>query len=257
MEEEANIDAGQDDGVKAGQSDGGEVGAVEQLGWRASLPDVHKNNEAFKQFKEPKEAWDKLDVLLKTEGKAVTIPDEKATDDEKAKFFAKLGRPENPDGYELTKPADLPESVPYDPVVETEYKKFAHSINLTKDQAAKLHTWYYGLAKNGAELMEKAQVESIDALKAKWGAKYDGNTKIAYLAFEKFAGDAKNLLSEATVGNTRLGDHPQFIETFYKLGLETMDDTTVQKGLAGGDIVSGDKIAKQARSMFPDMYKEK
>ena len=89
------IDAGGDKG-----------GGNERPVWLDSAPDAHKNNEAFYQFKEPGQAYDKLDSLLKAEKNMIVIPGEDAPEADRKAFYTKLGVPETADGYEFDK-ADI------------------------------------------------------------------------------------------------------------------------------------------------------
>lgn len=245
----------------AGGNEGGANGADSRPQWMASLPDAYKQHEGFAQFKEPSEAWAKFDTLLKAEGSMVTIPGEGAKPEEVAAFYSKLGRPENVDGYTITKPADLPEGVPYDPAIEAEFKKFAHAQNLTAAQAESLYGWYYGLVKNGhaseQARLEKAQGEAIDKLKTDWGAKFDGNKEIAIRAFKTFGNEETAALLDKQVDGVKLGDHPAFIKWFHSIGTKIMDDkaTFGNDGGAGGDTVEAQE-RKRAEQMFPSMTKK-
>ena len=244
----------------AGGNEGGANGADSRPQWMASLPDAYKQHEGFAQFKEPSEAWAKFDTLLKAEGSMVTIPGEGAKPEEVSAFYSKLGRPENVDGYKITKPADLPEGVPYDPAIEAEFKKFAHAQNLTAAQAESPYGWYYGLAKNGhaseQARLEKAQGEAIDKLKTDWGAKFDGNKEIAIRAFKTFGNEETAALLDKQIDGVKLGDHPAFIKWFHSIGIKIMDDkaTFGNDGGAGGDTVEAQE-RKRAEQMFPSMKK--
>ncbi len=250
MDEKVNTDTG---GDKGGSAD---TGAFPK--WMSSLPDAFKTNETLAQFKDAP-PWEKFVGLLGAEKSMIQIPGEKATEAEKAAFFAKIGRPDKPDGYNITKPADLPEGIPYDPAFETAFKQFAHANNFTKQQAEEAYKWYYGLVVNGAAAQEaanvKAQTDGINALKDSWKEKFDGNKKIAEIAFKKFGKDAANLLDEAKVGNIRLGDHPAFLKVFYEIGMQTLDDKAL-KGEGGAGQVSGDKEAQTAAIIYPEMVKK-
>lgn len=245
----------------AGGDKGGDNGADSRPQWMASLPDAYKQHEGFAQFKEPSEAWAKFDALLKAEGSMVTIPGKDAKPEEVAAFYTKIGRPENVDGYKITKPADLPEGIPYDPAIEAEFKKFAHAQNLTAAQAESLYGWYYGLVKNGhaseQARLEKAQGEAIDKLKTDWGAKFDGNKEIAIRAFKTFGNEETAALLDKQVDGVKLGDHPAFIKLFHSIGTKIMDDkaTFGKDGGAGGDTVEAQE-RKRAEQMFPSMTKK-
>ena len=245
----------------AGGNEGGANGAENRPQWMASLPDAYKQHEGFAQFKEPSEAWSKFDTLLKAEKSMITIPGKDAKPEEVAAFYTKIGRPETLDGYKITKPADLPEGVPYDPAIEAEFKKFAHAQNLTAAQAESLYGWYYGLVKNGhaseQERLERAQGDALDKLKTDWGAKFDGNKEIAIRAFKTFGNEETAALLDKQIDGVKLGDHPAFIKWFHSIGTKIMDDkaTFGNDGGAGGDTVEAQE-RKRAEQMFPSMTKK-
>ena len=248
---------GDDANNNAGGDNGGGGGAAGRPAWMSSLPDSLKENTALAQFQEPAAAWTKFVDLLGAEGKAITIPGENATEAERAAFYQKIGRPENSDGYKITKPTDLPEEIPYDQALETEFKKFAHENGLTSAQAEKAYGWYYGLVKNGyaqeQQRVTQARTEAENQLKTVWGPKYAENQEVAVRAFKTFGKGAESLLTEAKIGNTKLGDHPEFLKLFYEIGLKTMDDKATFGKEGGGKIVDLDK--QTAEKMFPSMTK--
>ena len=89
-------------------------------GWRAQLPDDLKENEAFTGFEK---IGDFANAYLKKgktqsdlEGKltnSIQLLKDDASDEDRATFFSKIGRPDKPEGYEFKKP-DLPEGITYD-----------------------------------------------------------------------------------------------------------------------------------------------
>jgi hypothetical protein len=260
----------------AGGNEGGE-GTVQVPQWMSSLPDAHKTNERFAQFKEPTAFWDKADSLLKAEGNSVVIPGKDAKPEEVAEFYKKLGRPETKDGYEINKPDNLPEGVPFDPEAVKAFKEYAHAEGFTKPQAEKLFNWYYNLAKNGYDVDSKnkqeAEIKALEetvktqkaavaALKDEWKDKFDGNIAKAVIGFRSFAKDmpeAEKLLNvmvkDEKFGEIRLGDHPVFNRLFYSIATSTLPDSALS---GKGDGVGGieDKNKSIAAEMFPSMIKK-
>jgi len=252
-EDQANLD-NQNGGE--GNNDQQDGGGKKAPAWTAQLDKDLQGNEKLTQFKTIGEMGK---AFLDRDGKlqnSVLLPGEKATDEEKATYYAKLGRPDKPDGYEITKPADLPDSLPYEPGLAIEYQKFAFEAGLSKTQAKAAWDFYFDLAKNGTEIqakeIETAQTNGINTLKTDWGNKFDGNKKIAEIAFKKYGKEAASLLDEAKIGSIRLGDHPSFLKVFYEIGVNTMDDKAL-KGEGGREPATGDKDRQAATLMFPSM----
>lgn len=75
-------------------------------------------------------------------GNRIAIPGDDATDEERNAFYAKLGRPETPEGYELKVPENLPENLPYDGERADRFKAEAHKLGLSAAQTAQLHDWF-------------------------------------------------------------------------------------------------------------------
>jgi len=229
--------------------------------WMSSLPDAHKANERFAQFKEPTQVWDKFDQLLKAEGQMVRIPDEKATDAEKAEFYKRIGRPETADKYTITKPEGLPEGIPYSTDLEPLFKAKAHELNLTDAQAKAIYGWYYDLAKQGygkTQAEEAAAKEAaVNALKDEWkGDTFKENVEVATRAFKKFFGDddkATKFIETEKIGNVPIGDHPMFLKIFASIGKQISDDSMNAGRSGGGEGSLSDE--EKAKRRFPKTYK--
>jgi len=244
-----------DGGVKIAMPDGT---TVDQPQWMASLPDAHKQNPNFAQFKEAPLVWDRFDSLLKAEGSMVTIPGEQATDEERAAFYSKLGRPETADKYTFTKPADLPEGVPYSPEVEAAFKAQVHKLGLTDAQAKAQWDWYFGMSKEGFAKQQQAEQQAneaaINSLKDEWkGDEFKVNSELAARAFKKFGGEKPEVakfIEETKVNGLALGNHPIFLRVFAAIGKAIADDSMSAGGRSGGGGELSDEDKAKAR--FPN-----
>lgn len=242
----------------AGVNNDGGVTPSERPAWMSSLPDAYKESETFSQFKEPSQAWERFDKLLEAEGRSVAIPGETATDEERAAFYNKLGRPEKIEGYELKKPEKLPEGVPYSPEMITAFSNLAFEAGLSKAQAVKVHDWYYQSVVKGAEMQakddDKELSDSINSLKNEWkGDTYKTNEEIAIRGFKTFSKDIKDaelLLETAKVGSVKLGNHPAFLKLFHAIGKAIMDDSA-HSGIDKGFTELSDE--DKAKALFPSM----
>lgn len=106
-------------------------------------------------------------------GRSVQIPGAEAKPEDWDKFYGKLGRPENADGYEFKLPENLPAELPYDGEFAGSFKAEAHKEGLTGKQAANLHDWFVqnqaGLFAKSQETMAADAVKATEAFEAKWG----------------------------------------------------------------------------------------
>ena len=244
----------EDDG--GGTSNAGGGGTVEYPGWMASLPDAYKKHEGFSKFTEPAQAWQKFDSLLQAEGKSVVIPDEKATDADRAAFFTKLGRPETADKYTITKPEGLPETVTYSPELEAAAKQVFHKFGFNDAQAKGVYGWFFESVKAGEAARvaaeQKAFETAVNQLKDEWkGDEFNANVEIAHRGWKKFTegnADAEKFIKETEVGGVALGDHPVFLRIFSKIGKAIADDSAAgDRGGAGGE----QSEEAKAKARFP------
>ncbi len=234
--EDTNTGAAGTEGVDAGGTGGEGGGSVEFPGWMDSLPDAMKQNESFAQFGEASDAYSKLDEMLKAEGNALTIPGKDASDEDKNAFAMKMGRPETAEGYEIGKPNDWPEGVPYDDALDGQFKEAAFKADLSGDKANALHGWYNNLVlgQHNAEVqVEKAAMEKAEnELKAAWpGDKYKVNTEMAHRAFKQFGGESEaeqnemmDFVDKTIVDGLILGEHPKFLKLFHRIAGSISDD---------------------------------
>lgn len=229
--------------------------------WLDSLPDAHKQNQTFYGFKEPAQAWDKFDSLLKAEGNSVVIPGEKATDEERAAFYQRIGRPETPDKYTINRPADFPEAITYSAESEAAFKQQAHKAGLSDAQAKDLYGWYCGMAKQGYEKFQQDQArateESVNKLKDEWkGDAFKINTEKAARAFKRFGGEnpeVQQFIEGKIVDGVKLGDHPVFLKVFAQIADAISDDTASGRNAGASGEMSDEEKAK---ARFPNTYKK-
>lgn len=134
-----------------------------------------------------------------------------------------------PEAYEDFK---TPEDIKLDPELAGELKALAKEFNLPQEQAQKV-------ADLGAKLAQKMQANQAEVLKAareEWasnaradkeygGDAFDANMATAKKAVDQFVSpELKTMLNE-----TGLGNHPELIRTFVKIGKAIKED-----GYVGG-----------------------
>lgn len=145
---------------------------VEAKGWAGRGPD-----DVISSYRE----------LEKHLGKALVPPKDDAGPEDWSKFYGKLGRPEKAEAYELKRPADIPENLPYDAKKAEQYKVIAHEAGLTPKQAAQLHDWYMrdwaGSYGSVEEQRAKAAAAAHEEIVKSWGdpdsATYKRNQELA------------------------------------------------------------------------------
>lgn len=121
-------------------------------------------------------------------------------------FYARLGRPQTPQGYEFALPADLPADLPYDADSAARYKAWSHAAGLTPRQAQSLHDAFVrdqaqAYARHDAAFRARSE-EAHRALVRDWGEPqsrgYSENLQFADRFIANNGGEA--LLGELKAG---------------------------------------------------------
>lgn len=146
-------------------------------------------------------------------------------------LYARLGRPEKPEGYKLPAP---PEGLAANPELQTGFQQAAHKAGLNETQARTLVEWWNSQAatmtKAQAETAQRTETEATSALKQEWGAAFDEKLHLAKSALAHY-GDEKLL---AYLEQTRLGNDPAVLRMFAKIGGQLAEDGVVGRGEGAG-----------------------
>lgn len=180
-------------------------------------------------------------------GNAVRIPGKNATEEEKAEFLNKLGRPETADKYEFVAPKDLPAELPYDGEKAAKFKAKAHELGLTQPQAAAIHDMfiedmkgeYLHNAESRVEDLKLTAKAETDKLVKLWGP-LDAPTAQANLEFadrfimtqvgEKGWDELERLGAVQRVGDTRVVTSAVMAELFANAGMALLKEGELVKG---------------------------
>ena len=132
-------------------------------------------------------------------------------------FYNQTGRPETPDGYDF---GDDGGDLDF-------YREAVHQIGLSQEQAQHMLDLYANVQEEQNEAQEKATadfaVESQIQLKREWQQNYDGNLDQAQRAFAQFSTPEFNEIMD----ETGLGNHPEVIKAFAKIGSMLGEDKLV------------------------------
>lgn len=138
-----------------------------------------------------------------------------------------MGIPDSADGYELSKPASMPDEIGFDDVQLNSYKTLAHEIGLTTEQASKLLEWDADraqskigeVADNYKATVEKAETE----LRGDWGNKFDYN-----IGKIKQATDFLGLTEE--LNETGLANNPTVLKAIFDKIVPAISDDKLIEG---------------------------
>jgi hypothetical protein len=197
--------------------------------WKSQLSKPLQAEERLNKFNETgftglAESYLELEGKI---GRTITVPDEKASAQEKEAFYAQLGRPEKAEDYALDRP-QLPDGLNYSEQQEKDFKELAHKLGVSQDQAKELNNFYNGLIVKQFEeakaTREAARVATRELLGGEWKGDFDANMKYVQRAYAYFGGEEVTRAMEITGA----GDNADVIRMFAKIGKEMAEDTLDQ-----------------------------
>lgn len=224
-----------------GAAPGGQSGAS----WINDLPPELRDDVSIKGYKTPGDlakAYVHAQKLIGAD--KIPIPGKQATEEDWGNVYAKLGRPEAPDKYEL-KLADgvTPEEMA--PVREV-----AHKLGLNSRQLQGLYDMQVQRETQAAKAQEESYNKLVETklgeLKSEWqGNTYQENLQQAGRALQNvFGKDAVEWANKSGAGND-----PQFIKMMHKVASLVSED--VIKGEGG---VSYGESRSNIQSKIDSMY---
>lgn len=135
--------------------------------WLATLDDGTRQWATEQGLKTPADLARAHQDLMAT---ALVVPGDDATEEERAAFYQRLGRPEKPDGYDFQKPEDVPS---YNDGFADWFRTSAHAAGLSAAQAGALHDHFVAFAKTQEQTAANDRAEAIRtgtaALQQAWG----------------------------------------------------------------------------------------
>lgn len=175
--------------------------------WKTSLGDQYGAHEALltaKGWKGPADVLGSYAGLEKLMGQdKIAIPGKDAKPEDWDGVWKKLGRPEKPDGYQFQKPEGFDG---YDDAFAGAYRDAAHKAGLTPRQAAALHDWWVGNAKDGAgkhaEAVKARDEEVKTQIAKEWGDNAPAKMEAVRKAAQQLGADDAALAAiEGGLGN--------------------------------------------------------
>jgi len=209
----------------------------------ASLPDNLRNEPSLQTFSTVDNlAKSYVNAVKKIGGNPdhlVQIPQEGESRDN---FYNKIGRPETPEGYDFGEDGGKLDF----------YRNATHQLGLTQDQAANMLQLYAAVEEEQTKASDKQNadfaVESQINLKREWGTNYDSNIDMAQRAFAQFASPEFSKLMD----ETGLGNHPELLKAFSKVGQMLGDDQLIVGSGIGGQSKSPAQAKEEIESLYQD-----
>jgi len=225
----------QDAGINPGMVEAGGVPGMEQPApqydgddWRASLPVELQGQAALEKFSTTEALASSYVNLERQMGDNIPAP---KTDEDWDTVYTKLGRPEEPTGYEFEQ-IEMPQGMEHDTAGEDYFRTTVHQAGLNDRQAKALHKSYYQLMvqrhADATRAQEHARQEAERSLRLEQGPAYD-----------QFVGQAKSALrTYATpeflkrLDETGLGNDPNMLKVFGRIGKDMGGETSLVGGHA-------------------------
>jgi len=195
--------------------------------WKETISEEFRNDPNISKFTE-------IDALAKSYINAtkmigsdkIAVPNNNSTDDQWNEVYAKLGRPESPDKYQLDFKSEV---APVDENAIKSFAEVAHKTGLNEKQAQAILDFYKQNSENSVQQLkidtETAQAQAEQQLRQEWGKQFDENiNKAAAVAKANMSND---VLDMQLKDGTRLGDHPDVIKGFAKIAGLLSEDKVV------------------------------
>lgn len=223
-----------------------------QTDWTAGFGDDLKGYVQNKGFKDPSalaESYRQYEKLLGVpQDQIVKKPKDFSDKAAVNEYYAKLGRPEKPDGYGFAAPEGG------NPELAEWAKNQFHELGLTSQQGKELFAKWnekIGAATTAQLEASKVALQAQEAtLKKTWGAGYDQNVQVAKQGANKFG------LDEATLdGIESVLGYQKTMELFHKIGSATGEHAFV--GANAGSGSPGQMSPEAARQKITGLMRDK
>lgn len=140
------------------------------IGWRANLPKEWRDHALVKEYAKPGDFIQAAALWKDKASRALSVPGESATQEERDEFFRSLGAPEKPDDYSF----DHPQGYQSDKNLEDFLRKTVHEARLSKAQGSLVMKAFASLIQDGRSAIssqaERRIVEQNDLISKKYGA---------------------------------------------------------------------------------------
>jgi hypothetical protein len=197
------------------------VEAVESSGLADLLPEDMRQNATLNSFKD-------VESLAKSYLHAQNMISKRMEDlgpEELSEVYTKLGRPEQPDGYELDLGAAQIDGME---AQADEFKQMAYDLGLSADAAKQLSSWYAGKQVAAVQAHQQAlsqfHDQSEELLRQEYGSAFDQRLEGARELLNRYdpSGEIKSMLQESGFGS-----HPTVVRMLVNLSKDLSEASAV------------------------------
>lgn len=187
--------------------------------WRSGIPEEirgHKSLEHIQDVGALAKSYVNAQSMIGAD--KVAIPGKHATDEDWGEVYRRLGRPDSPEGYELTN--EMPEgAVAVDEMLDG-FRGAAHDAGLSPQQAQKLLGWYNGflgeMTQGDESQAAQARLDTELELKKEYGSAYEDRLSNGNAVLDEFG--AADITEIQLADGRLLGDHPDVIKMMINIG---------------------------------------
>lgn len=183
--------------------------------WHSLLPDDLKGEKSLELIRDlPSLAKSYVHAQKNFGADKIAIPDKFATEEDWQKVYQRLGLPKDLKEYSIEPSKEMG----FEGQDLEDLKAAAHKMGIMPKQLQGVLNWYEGYAKKAiqsteAELANETKVQT-EELKKEWGQAYDKKVAEAQFVIKTLKDDNLAKFLE----DTGMGNHPQMIKVFQKLG---------------------------------------
>lgn len=182
--------------------------------WREQfLTEELRGEKSLQDFKDINSMAKSHVELHRMLGNRVKLPDDNSTPEEWNKFYAKIGRPESPEGYDLADPGDMPPGMQWDQDLAGWFSKTAYELGLPKQKAQEFVKRWNDRAGVTMHEAQKQMGAELDNLRREWGDSFDGRVELGVRAIERaFQKPEEAVKFKEFLNTSGLGNHPMMIK---------------------------------------------
>jgi len=212
----------------------GTGGAPDKPKWMEQLPDNLKSDEGLTKFQTVGDLGKSYKELEGRLGKSITIPDDKASEEDRAKYRKALGVPDKPEDYKLDK-VEFPKGIEPDEKRTQVILAIAHKHNVPQAAINEIFkTYMTAFAKDIVEAQKIVKItreEAHSQLRNELKGGYDAAMTMKDRAFKHLAGQGEEGVALAKLlDDSGVGNHPLFVKMFSRIGKEIGDHAFVDGG---------------------------
>lgn len=250
MNQDGSVNTGNPGGGESqGAQGGGAQGGAQGFDWRGAIPAEYAQDPslaAIKDFPSLVKGYVSAQSMIGAE--KIAVPAGKNdTPDYWNQVFDKLGRPKDPDGYQINLPSGdkVPKGIELNQERLQGFKKLAHEVGLLPGQVQKLVDWHMGEIMRDYQAFsqgsEKAYEAGLTAMHKRFGGKTDEMVEVANRVLKTFGGSPEEISMVAE----RYGNDPVITGLLAQIGLSMRESSLVRGERPSFDLNANDAKARK------------